>query len=256
MRPLTRTAAETARLLGVSVKALRVYERHGLVRPQRTEAGWRVYGPNELLRLHQIRWRKRWGLKLSQIKDLLQDRVVDLDTFLSLLQRDLAQRKDSIIASLHLIEKARATLAQGGSLTVDELIALTKEANMPEETPEWVKKITPLVDRHLSDDEQQELRKRKQDYGDANKQWAALIAEAKSLVGTDPGAPAALDLARRWNKLVATVVGANPDVRAKLADLWRDASANPQIAPSLPFTFTPDVIAFIQASSSKLSDAY
>jgi hypothetical protein len=44
--------SETARSLGVSVKALRVYEAEGLVEPHRTEAGWRVYGPDQMTRLH------------------------------------------------------------------------------------------------------------------------------------------------------------------------------------------------------------
>jgi MerR family transcriptional regulator, thiopeptide resistance regulator len=74
-----RTAAETARLLGLTVKALRVFERHGLVQAQRTAVGWRVYGPNELIRLHQIIWLKRLGLKLTQIGAILHDQIVDLD---------------------------------------------------------------------------------------------------------------------------------------------------------------------------------
>ena len=58
--------AETAKRLGVSVKALRVYEAHGLVAPARTQAGWRVYGPVEMARLHQVLALKRLGLPLSQ----------------------------------------------------------------------------------------------------------------------------------------------------------------------------------------------
>ena len=45
---------EIARRLGVSIKALRLYEARGLVRPLRTQAGWRAYGPEQILRLHQI----------------------------------------------------------------------------------------------------------------------------------------------------------------------------------------------------------
>src|SRR3954451_6312945 len=81
--PLFRTASETARLLGLTVKALRVFERHGLVQAQRTAVGWRVYGPNELLRLHQIIWLKRLGLKLTQIGTILHDQSVDLDRLLA-----------------------------------------------------------------------------------------------------------------------------------------------------------------------------
>ncbi len=54
--------AETARFLGVTVKALRLYERHGLVRPVRTASEWRTYGPAELARLHQVLALKRLGL--------------------------------------------------------------------------------------------------------------------------------------------------------------------------------------------------
>ena len=56
---------ETARRLGVSVKALRVYEDKGLVEPVRTQAGWRAYGPEQMARLHQILALKRLGLPLK-----------------------------------------------------------------------------------------------------------------------------------------------------------------------------------------------
>ncbi|MGE3188855.1 MAG: MerR family transcriptional regulator, partial [Vicinamibacterales bacterium] len=41
-------ASEAARRLGVSTKALRVYEQAGLIRPRRSPAGWRLYGPRDL----------------------------------------------------------------------------------------------------------------------------------------------------------------------------------------------------------------
>ncbi|WP_084253585.1 MerR family transcriptional regulator [Sphingomonas pituitosa] len=41
--PYLRTA-EVARRFGVSGKALRLYEAHGLVRAERTAAGWRAGG--------------------------------------------------------------------------------------------------------------------------------------------------------------------------------------------------------------------
>ena len=44
MRLKQLSPAEAARLLGVSAKALRLYERHGLVKPLRSENGWRTYG--------------------------------------------------------------------------------------------------------------------------------------------------------------------------------------------------------------------
>src|ERR1700730_10950605 len=87
------TAAATARRLGLTVRALRVYERHGLVQPARTAAGWRLYGPAEIARLHQVIALKRLGLTLAQIALLISGRGVDLAHVLALQEQELLQRK-------------------------------------------------------------------------------------------------------------------------------------------------------------------
>ncbi len=47
---------EVAKLLGVTPKTLRHYEKVGLLRqPERTEAGYRLYCADDLLRLHRIK---------------------------------------------------------------------------------------------------------------------------------------------------------------------------------------------------------
>jgi DNA-binding transcriptional MerR regulator len=68
--------AETAKRFGISIKALRLYEQHGLLKPLRiangsTGAAWRVYESDQLARLHQILALKRLGLSLGQIGGLL-----------------------------------------------------------------------------------------------------------------------------------------------------------------------------------------
>jgi DNA-binding transcriptional MerR regulator len=246
-RALFRTAGETARLLGLTVKALRVFERHGLVQAQRTAAGWRVYGPNELLRLHQIIWLKRLGLKLTQIGTILHDQSVDLDRLLALQEEVLLDRKHSIDQALRLVGKARAKLMLGESLSADELIALTKETAMTREVPDWVKMTSPFVDRHLSEADKEELKTRLD--GAA---WRHLFEEAKSLLGTDPAAPAALALASRWKDLTAALTGGNQDVKEKLKNIQQDAWANPSTAQTFPVTF--DVFEFVKAAVAKLDE--
>lgn len=247
MPPLFRTAAETARLLGLTVKALRVYERHGLVQTQRTAAGWRVYGPNELVRLQQVIWLKRLGLKLTQIGAILHDQSVNLDRLLALQEEVLLDRKHSIDHALRSVGKARAKLRLGQSLSADELIALTKETAMTREAPDWVKNISPFVDRHLSEADKDELKKR---YDGAA--WESLFTEARALLGTDPAGPAALALAGRWKALTAAVTGGNQHVKEKLANIQRDAWADPQTAQTFPVT--PDVLEFIRSAVAKLEE--
>jgi DNA-binding transcriptional MerR regulator len=100
-RPDTyRTASETAKRLGLTVRALRVYERHGLVRPGRTLAGWRVYGPDQMAELHQVLALKRLGLTLGRIADLLKGRRVDLDHVLALQEEELTARKARVDRAL------------------------------------------------------------------------------------------------------------------------------------------------------------
>ena len=83
--------AETARRLGVSQKALRLYESHGLLAPLRTQSGWRTYGAKELARLHQILALKSLGLPLSKIAALLSSRPVALENILAVQEEALSQ---------------------------------------------------------------------------------------------------------------------------------------------------------------------
>jgi MerR family Zn(II)-responsive transcriptional regulator of zntA len=63
---------EAARLVGVSVKALRLYERLGLLGPTlRTDAGYRVYSAADLTRLRQIRWARSLDLRLREVREFL-----------------------------------------------------------------------------------------------------------------------------------------------------------------------------------------
>ena len=61
------SAAECARRTGLTVRALRIYERQGLIKPARSGKGWRLYGPSELQRLNIIVTLKAFGMTLAPI---------------------------------------------------------------------------------------------------------------------------------------------------------------------------------------------
>lgn len=63
--------SEASRELGVSAKALRLYEQRGLIAPDRTTAGWRTYGPEEMARAAEIVALRALGLSLAQIGRVL-----------------------------------------------------------------------------------------------------------------------------------------------------------------------------------------
>lgn len=63
---------EVAALVGVSPKTIRYYHEVGLLaEPARTEAGYRLYTAQDLLRLQRIRRLRALGLSLERIKEIL-----------------------------------------------------------------------------------------------------------------------------------------------------------------------------------------
>jgi len=64
-----------AKRIGLSVDAIRFYERNGLLpRPPRTEGGFRRYGENDVETLAFVRRAQGLGFKLSEIRGLLRFR--------------------------------------------------------------------------------------------------------------------------------------------------------------------------------------
>jgi DNA-binding transcriptional MerR regulator len=68
-RPLS--PAEAAGRLGISPKALRLYEQRGLLTPARDARGWRLYRPHDLARAAQIVALRGLGLGLARIGQML-----------------------------------------------------------------------------------------------------------------------------------------------------------------------------------------
>ena len=64
--------SEAARRLGISTKALRLYEQRGLLAPVRTAAGWRAYGPDEMSRAADIVALRALGFSLAQVARMLE----------------------------------------------------------------------------------------------------------------------------------------------------------------------------------------
>ncbi|HVU19697.1 MAG TPA: MerR family transcriptional regulator [Rhizomicrobium sp.] len=253
MKDANLSPAETARLLGLSIKALRLYEERGLVTPMRTAADWRVYGPAQLARLHQIVALKRLGLPLARIGELLGGEPNALDRVLDLQERVLAREGVRVARALEIVRTARAKLLSGQDLSIDDLATLTKETTMTKKASvEEMKAIfDPLAEKHFTVEERATLRQRSFDQAEASRNWETLIEEAKALMAKgDPYSVAATDLARRWQAQVRMFTQGDPAVNQKVMSMWKDAMANPATAPKLPMN--PEIFAFVQKASTKL----
>ena len=218
-RPLT--PAETARRFGVTIKALRVYESHGLLTPLRESAGatraqWRAYGPQQLARLHQILALKRMGLSLARIGEILAGPDT-LAAVLALQADALARDREKLSQALALVQKAQAKLADGQALSIDDLANLSKETVMT--TPnakELGKMLMPFADRHISAEEKAALKARVTNREQIAEDWNGLMAEWQTLMQIgDPTSPAAQDMARRWSAFLVRLPPKDRSLRAR-----------------------------------------
>jgi DNA-binding transcriptional MerR regulator len=67
------TIGELARRAGVRPSAIRYYEAKGILRsPGRSANGYRLYGPEAIIRLQFIRRSKRLGLNLAEVREVIE----------------------------------------------------------------------------------------------------------------------------------------------------------------------------------------
>jgi DNA-binding transcriptional MerR regulator len=94
------TIHQAAEVSGWSARMLRYIERVGLVRPRRSESGYRLYGPAELQRLRTLReLLGEHDLGLSEVGFVLRlRRDPDLRTAIEAWLQTPAQRPDDVPA--------------------------------------------------------------------------------------------------------------------------------------------------------------
>ncbi|VVE21348.1 MerR family transcriptional regulator [Pandoraea horticolens] len=122
-------ASDAARRLGVSNKALRLYEQHGLVSPGRTAAGYRIYGPADMARAAEVVALRALGLSLAQVARVLsggdsQALASALASHDSVLDDEIRDR----LRRLEAVRSLRAGLAAGRMPAEGELPGLVEQA--------------------------------------------------------------------------------------------------------------------------------
>jgi DNA-binding transcriptional MerR regulator len=245
---------EVARKLGVTPKALRLYERVGLLSPRRCQNGWRVYGAVEMSRLHQVLALKGLGFSLTQIAELLSSRFETLDAVLDVQERYLEHQHTRLANALALVRRARTRLAAGETLSVDDLANLTTEATMTVSRETMQEIFKPLIEKHFTPAELEEIGARRDAYPDSNADWQALMAEAKDLMRTvDPASPQAVAFARRWKTMMDAFTGGDLALALKIKTVWQDAFRDPAAAPKLPAS--PELFAFVGEAMKNLGKA-
>lgn len=229
-RPASLSAAECARRTGLTVRALRVYERHGLLEPARSANGWRLYGPRELQRLNVIVTLKAFGMTLAQIRSLLKTSPPPLASVLEMQLRACRVKKDDAERALELVQAALTTIESGHPLALEELCNLTRSMEMGNHRAI----ARELINEEISPDEERAYMtwmaarppdeiKAMQEYGAAVHVLFRRLEDLRAK-GCAPAAPEAQSLITEWNALavrhglrrhMATLIEWNPVVAQK-----------------------------------------
>lgn len=229
------TAAAVAKRFGVSVKALRVYEDAGLLKPARTVAGWRIYRQPEIERLSAILALKQLGLPLKRIGELLRGSG-DLAAALALQEAALEDTRAEAEEALRLIRVARAKLKGRETLSADELANLVRSTAVSEF--KWNDKMEALAQKHYTPEQLSEIRSRgftPEDQKRVGAAWAQIYADIDALgANPDPTSPQALDIGRRAQALIQEFTKGDPALFQAAGKLNREAMADPELSQQMP----------------------
>ena len=121
--------SEAARQLGVSAKALRLYELRGLLIPSRTVAGWRAYSPADIARAREIVALRALGLSLADVgRVVLKGDAAAMRPALAAHQSNLESQARRLAEQIVKVRDLRAELDSGRVLDAGDLAQLVPSA--------------------------------------------------------------------------------------------------------------------------------
>jgi DNA-binding transcriptional MerR regulator len=234
---------EFAELAGVTVRALHHYDRLGLLKPRRTESGYRLYDARDLARLEQIVVLKFLGLPLKEIRELLTRESNLLDS-LRRQQTVLAEKRGQLDAAIGAIRKAEKSLSMKREPDWTLFTKIIKEIEMQNDT-DWSK-------QYYSEEAKAAVEERKALWSPelqerVSRDWAALFAEVEAALGEDPASPKAQELAARWKKLVGEFTGGNPEIQKGLNKMYSDQDNWPA-KQRQNWAIKPEIMNFMMAA--------
>jgi MerR family transcriptional regulator, thiopeptide resistance regulator len=203
-----------AALAGVTVKALRHYERLGLLKPRRTSAGHRRYTEADAERVDAITALKYLGFSLSDVELIFSGRSAALDDVIAARRQALAEEETRVgLARAALEDVAPDTRANRAGV----IHRLTQVVH--------AKAAAAAMQRYYTA-EQWQRRRRYYEEGPAP-EWRELYDTLTALIGEDPASPRVQDAADRWLALSVRAYTGDPAVQTDSPTAWADRARWP-----------------------------
>ena len=190
------TIHQMAERTGVTIRALRYYDKIGLLPPGAVSpAGYRLYGPAELERLQQILFFRELEFPLAEIKAILASPAYDRTAALTAQRALLRAKRDRLDGLLRLVE-----VALKGETTMEMAFTAFDRAGYEEKCRAYAREVKARWGDTAAWRENQE----RQQSGEETA-WGAAQAEAEELIAAfarsrplPPEHPQVQALTGRW----------------------------------------------------------
>ena len=236
-----------AALSGLTVKALHHYDRLGLVKPSRTDAGYRVYVDADLERVEQIVALKSLGFSLQQIKDILEHAPASLPDALRLQRQAIEDTQvvlSRALAAIHTLENA---IEFGRGVGSGILKYLVEVLDMQDDIESM---------KRYYDEEGWERRRRYYEEG-PSAEWQELYRDVRDLLNEDPGGEKAQAVADRWLTLSLRAYRGDADVQTDSMTTWADrANWPPAMKQRVATLQLEEITEFIKKAATSASKKY
>ena len=195
--------AAFAALAGVTPRALRHYDRLGLLRPARSPTGYRCYRERDLETLEEIIALKFIGVPLREIAAIRRRSEGPFARVLGAQRGALESKRHVLSKAIEAITAAEKALDAGGGVEAAAIRRIIEVMHMEQNHEHLVETYGAMLKAkaaHLaamSEPERTALRQ----------EWAALIEEVKAALGEDPAGPNAQTLVKRWSALLQRLTG-------------------------------------------------
>lgn len=236
---------EFARLAGVTVRALHHYDRLGLLRPVRTDSGYRLYSIRDLERLEQIVALKFLGIPLKRIGDLLGGNKRKLSDVLRSQRRALEEKRRRLDQTIRAVREAESEPDAAALRKIIEVIEMQDNAD--------------FVGKYYSEEARAKISKRAEQWtpemqAEISRKWNDLFRDVEASLHEDPAGDKAQALAARWRTLVEAFTNRDPEVSDGLRKLWADQKNWPESLKqnAMPYT-NPKVWEFIGKAMARRS---
>lgn len=215
MQSVALKVGDLAKQTGVSVRTLHYYDEIGLLSPShRTEAGYRLYDREDIIRLQQIVSLRQIGFSLEEIRECLEQHSFSSD---HIIQLHTARLREQIELSQKLLNRLDAIAQAVGSMqtvSVEAVIQTIEAMNM--------------LERYYTPEQLKSLRQRQESLGEERIQqvqadWQDLFdqVQVEMAKGTDLTAEPVKALARRSIELIQAFTGGDPGVEQALNRMWQ-----------------------------------